>query len=281
MKTIAFLRFVSILQLARKSLTAVAADIRRRTFQTETRRGSASSRRRLQFPSSLLVVSCALTLTAAENLADTKPNQLTAAEKAAGWKLLFDGKTTQGWRSFKRQTFPDHGWVVEDGWLKCVAHGNGGDIISADEFSDFELSWDWRLPPKANNGVKYFVTESRDHALGHEYQMVDGREESDPIHSTASFYAVLAPKLDKPLKPTGEINHSRIIVRGNHVEHWLNGAKVLEYELGSEQVMAAVAKSKFRNVEGFGTKIKGHILLTYHNDECSFRNLKIRELVTQ
>ena len=230
---------------------------------------------------SILTVSCALTLTAAEKSVDAKPNELTVPEKAAGWKLLFDGKTTKGWRSFKKQTFPEKGWVVEDGWLKCIAGGHGGDIISVDEFNDFELAWDWRLPPKANNGVKYFVTESRDQALGHEYQMVDGAEEGDPIHSTASFYAVLPPKPDKPLKPAGEINHSRIIVRGNHVEHWLNGAKVLEYELGSDEVKAAVAKSKFKNVEGFGTKIKGHILLTYHNDECLFRNIKIRELVTQ
>ncbi len=95
--------------------------------------------------------------------------------------------------------------------------------------NDFELTWDWRLPPKSNNGVKYFVTESRDRALGHEYQMVDGAEEGDPIHSTASFYAVLPPKPDKPLKPPGEINHSGVVVRGNHVEHWLKrreGARI-------------------------------------------------------
>jgi 3-keto-disaccharide hydrolase len=229
----------------------------------------------------ILTISCSLALSAAEKPADAKPNALTAAEKAAGWKLLFDGKTIKGWRSFKKDTFPDHGWTVADGWLKCIAGGHGGDVISTDEFNDFELTWDWRLPPKANNGVKYFVTESRDRALGHEYQMVDGAEEGDPIHSTAAFYDVLPPKPDKPLKPAGEINHSRVIVRGNHVEHWLNGAKVLEYELGSDEVKAAVAKSKFKNVEGFGTKIKGHILLTYHNDECLFRNIKICEPVTK
>jgi hypothetical protein len=229
----------------------------------------------------IFTVTCALTLTAAEKPAVAKPNELTSAEEAAGWKLLFDGKTTKGWHSFQKQTFPDHGWVIEADWLKCIAGGHGGDIISDAEFTDFELTWDWRLAPKANNGVKYFVTESRDRALGHEYQMVDGAEEGDPIHSTASFYAVLPPKPDKPLKPAGEINHSRVIVRGNHVEHWLNGAKVLEYELGSDEVKAAVAKSKFKNVAGFGTKIKGHILLTYHNDECLFRNIKIRERVTQ
>ncbi len=227
---------------------------------------------------SLLAISVAFSLPAAERPEDAKPNELTAAEKVAGWKLLFDGETTKGWRSFKSQSFPEKGWVVEDGWLKCVAKARGGPIISDAEFTDFELTWDWRLPPNANNGVKYFVTESRNEALGHEYQMVDGREEADPIHSTASFYAVLAPKPDKPLKPPGQINHSGIVVRGKHVEHWLNGAKVLEYETGSERVMAAVAKSKFKNVGGFGTKIKGHILLTDHYTECSYRNVKIREL---
>ncbi len=205
-------------------------------------------------------------------------NQLTDAEKAAGWKLLFDGKTTAGWRSFKKQTFPKQGWVVEDGCLKKVANVIGGDIISVDEFTDFEFQWEWRIPPRANNGIKYFITEERTSAIGHEYQMIDDALVKNPKDSTASFYDVLPPKPDKPLKTPGEWNHSRVIVQGNHVEHWLNGAKVLEYELGSEQVKAAVAKSKFKPVAGFGTKIKGHILLTDHRDEACFRNIKIRDL---
>ena len=206
-----------------------------------------------------------------------EPNQLTAEEKAAGWKLLFDGQSTRGWHGFKKPTFPEKGWVVEDGWLKCVAKGRGGDIVSLEAFTDFELSWEWRLPPKANNGLKYFITEERAQAIGHEYQMIDDTVAPDAKHSTASFYDVLPPKADKPLKLPGEINHSRILVQGNHVEHWLNGAKVLEYELGSDEVKAAVAQSKFKNVARFGTKIKGHILLTEHQDEASFRNIKIRE----
>ncbi|MBI4660480.1 MAG: DUF1080 domain-containing protein [Verrucomicrobia bacterium] len=207
-----------------------------------------------------------------------EPNQLTETEKKAGWKLLFDGKSTHGWRSFKRQTFPAQGWQVEGGWLKKVAGIRGGDIITVDEFTDYELQWEWRLAPKANSGVKYFITEERGSAVGHEYQMMDDLGRPIGKGSTASFYAVLPPHDKKAVKPGGEINHSRMIVQGKHVEHWLNAEKVLEYELGSEEVLAGVAKSKFKDVKGFGTKIKGHILLTDHRDEAWFRSVKIREL---
>jgi hypothetical protein len=219
----------------------------------------------------------ALALLSAPRLSAGEPNQLTPEEKAAGWRLLFDGKTTAGWRSFKKQSFPAQGWVVEDGCLKKVAKQRGGDIITVDEFNDFDLEWDWRLAPRANNGVKYFITEERNSAIGHEYQMIDDALIRNPKGSTASFYEVLPPSPDKPLNPPGQWNHSRILVQGNHVEHWLNGAKVLAYELGSEPVKAGVAKSKFKDVKGFGTKIKGHILLTDHTDECCFRNIKVRE----
>lgn len=206
------------------------------------------------------------------------PNQLTEAEKAAGWKLLFDGQTTKGWRSFKKTTFPEKGWVVEDGWLKKVARIRGGDIITEEQFDDYELSWEWRLPARANNGIKYFITEERGSAIGHEYQMIDDSMVRDPKGKTAAFYDVLPPSKESNLKPPGETNHSRIVVRGNHVEHWLNGEKVLEYELGSKEVLDAVADSKFKPVAGFGTKIRGHILLTDHRDEAWFRNIKIRPL---
>jgi hypothetical protein len=204
-------------------------------------------------------------------------NTLTPQEKAEGWRLLFDGRTTKGWRSFKKETFPAKGWVVEDGCLKKVARQSGGDIITVDRFTDFEFAWEWRLPPRANNGVKYFIVEERG-GIGHEYQMIDDTLVKYPKGSTASFYEVLPPAADKPMKPMGEWNQSRIRVQGNQVEHWLNGAKVLSYELGSPEVMAGVARSKFKGVKGFGTKMTGHILLTDHSDEAWFRNLKVREL---
>jgi hypothetical protein len=209
-------------------------------------------------------------------------NQLTDQEKAAGWILLFDGQATAGWRSFKKQSFPAKGWTVEEGWLHCLGKG-GGDVISQAQFEEFDLQWEWKVGPGANSGVKYFVSESRPSALGHEYQMIDDAREPDGLsgnrkHATASFYDVLAPTVPLPLKPAGEINFSRILVQGNHVEHWLNGTKVLEYELGSDAVKAAVARSKFRNVAGFGTRIKAHLLLQDHNGDVWFRNLKVRDL---
>lgn len=206
-------------------------------------------------------------------------NQLTAAEQAAGWKLLFDGNTLEGWRHFRSHEPIKEGWVAEDGCLKRL--DKGGDIISDAAFTDFDLRWEWRLTPGANSGVKYFVTEERASALGHEYQLIDDSKHADalrgPKWQTAAFYDVL-PATNRTIKPVGEWNQARILVHGNHVEHWLNGAKVLEYELGSETVKAGVAASKFKNVAGFGTKIKGHILLQDHGDEIWFRDLKIREL---
>jgi len=212
-------------------------------------------------------------------------NQLTKAEEAAGWKLLFDGKTTQGWRTFKKQSFPAKGWVVEDGWLHCLGKGGnkgGGDIITDTEFGSFELTWDWKLAPAGNSGVKYFILETRNEALGHEYQMIDDEQAPDAVRGdskrlTAAFYDVLPPVHTK-VNPPGEINHSRIVVRGNHVQHWLNGAKVLDYECGSEKVKAAVAASKFKNVAGFGDKVRGHILLQDHNSQVWFQNVKLREV---
>ena len=203
--------------------------------------------------------------------------ELTAEQKAEGWKLLFDGKSTAGWRSFKKQTFPDKGWVVEDGCLKKVAGVQGGDIITTNTFGDFELSWEWRIPAKANNGIKYFITEERGGPIGHEYQMIDDATVKNAKQKTAAFYDVLPTDEYKAPNEPGEWNQSRVLVKGNRVEHWLNGTKVLEYELGSEKVKTAVAASKFKDVKGFGEKLRGHILLTDHKDEAWFRNITIRE----
>jgi hypothetical protein len=231
--------------------------------------------------------SLVLLVAAASLLSAAPANQLTDKDKAAGWKLLFDGKTTQGWHTFKKQSFPDKGWLVEDGWLHCLGKGGGskggGDVISDAEFNDFELQWEWKQASAGNSGLKYFILESRKEALGHEYQMIDDEREPDAKKAegkrvTASFYDVLAPTTQPTVKPPGEINSSRILVKGNHVEHWLNGVKVLEYECGSEAVKAAVAASKFKTTAGFGDKVTGHLLLQDHNSEVWFRNLRIRGL---
>ena len=213
--------------------------------------------------------------------ADAKLNELTDAEKKAGWQLLFDGQSLDGWRTYKAGGTIGKGWVIEDGILKKLAKVSGGDLMTVKPVEgDFELSWEWRIAQNGNNGLKYFITEERKGTLGHEYQMLDDAGHPDgkigPHRQTASLYDVLPPKADKPLKPVGEWNHSRVLVLGNHVEHWLNGAKVLEYELGSDALKTAVAKSKFSKIADFGTKVRGHILLTDHNDECWFRIVKLR-----
>ena len=218
--------------------------------------------------------------------ADSPLNTLTKAERDAGWRLLFDGQTTAGWRGFKKPDFPARGWAVQDGCLKKVATGTGdslgsGDIVTNDTFGDFDLRFEWRIAPGGNSGVKYFVTEERSGPIAHEYQVLDDTGHPDAKvgthRQTSAFYDVLPPSpTAKALKPVGQFNQSRVLVRGNHVEHWLNGAKVLEYELGSPALEAAIAKSKFKDVAGFGTKLDGRILLQDHGDEVCYRNMKIQ-----
>ena len=215
--------------------------------------------------------------------AASSPNQLTVEEQKGGWRLLFDGQTTKGWRGFRKTDFPTGKWVVRDGCLERTATGTGepggGDIVTLDTFSEFDLRFEWRIAPGGNSGVKYFVTEERKDAIGHEYQVLDDARHADakvgPIRQTAAFYDVLPSVGDKPLRPAGEWNQSRILVERSHVEHWLNGRRVLEYELGSPAVKEAVARSKFKDVAGFGTRIKGHVLLQDHGAEVCYRSIKI------
>ena len=217
----------------------------------------------------------------AGTLAIAEENLLTVEERASGWTLLFDGKTTQGWHAFRKDSCPES-WNVVDGWLHCVGTG-GGDIVSEKLFEQFELTWEWRIASGGNSGLKYFVLDSRSSALGHEYQLLDDERHPDARsaqgkHGTAAFYDVLKPTVKPPTKLAGEINRSRVLVKGNHVEHWLNEAKVVEYELGSEATLAAVKESKFKSTPGFGTRQKGHILLQEHGGDVWFRNIKIRDL---
>ena len=232
----------------------------------------------------LAALSCALLHSGCQHATDVTPpvadNMLTAAEKSAGWTLLFDGKTTNGWRPYANK--PAGGWEVVDGTLHAIAKVKGTELITEKKYDNFEFAWEWKLPLAGNNGVKYFVTEARPSAPGHEYQMLDDVRHPDskfgPIRQTASFYYVLPPAADKPYREPGNWNQSKLVVRGTTVEHWLNGRNVLTYETGSAAVKAGVAASKFAKEKGFGEKIPGHLMLTYHQDDCWYRNLKIREL---
>ena len=230
----------------------------------------------------LLHLTTCVTLSLAPLACHAAENTLTAAEKSAGWQLLFDGTTFNGWRGYQLKGPPAADWEIKDGTLRTVAKSKGAAIVTEKKFNDFELSWEWRIGEAGNNGVKYFVTESRPKSPGHEYQMIDDARHPDgkkgPTRQTAAFYDVLPPAADKPLRPPGEWNTSRIVVRGPRVEHWLNGRNVLTYELGSAAVKAGLAQSKFTKEAGFGDKIAGHIMLTHHSDACAFRNLKLREL---
>jgi len=226
-----------------------------------------------------------VTLTSTLIFAADQPNTLTAQERDAGWQLLFDGQSLAGWRAYNSpegKAGIGAGWKVEGGLLKKLDKVRGGDIITEKKFEDFELTWEWRIEKGGNNGVKYFVTEERPAAPGHEYQMLDDDAEAwtkiPAKDKTASFYQVLPPAADKGYKPAGEWNSSRILVKGNHVEHWLNGKKTVEYELGSQAVKAAIADSKFKKYPDFGQKIRGHIMLTDHGSAAWFRNIKVREL---
>jgi hypothetical protein len=214
-------------------------------------------------------------------------NRLTAAEQAAGWRLLFDGVSTKGWRGFAKPAGTINGWIAESGWLKHPAttgqdSKGTGDIITIETFNDFDLQFDWKISPGGNSGVKYLVVENRDGPIAHEYQVIDDAKHPDaligPHRSTGALYDVISAPANKPLKPAGQVNSGRILVNGNHVEHWLNGVKILEYELGSAALEAAMAKSKFKDVAGWEDKLKGHILLQDHGDEVAYQNVKIREL---
>ena len=233
--------------------------------------------------------------------AHTPPlNTLTDAEKAAGWQLLWDGKTTTGWRGVVSETFPEQYWEIADGVF--TVHGindplslGQGNIITRERYSNFELVVEFKLTPGANSGIKYFVQPNLDPknltgsgpAIGCEFQLLDDERHPDAKlgrdanRTLASLYDVLPSAPTKKPKPIGEWNTARIVVQGKYVEHWLNGQKVLEYERGSETFRAEVARSKFQNIPGFGEWPEGHILLQEHGGRVHFRNLKIRVLPTE
>lgn len=203
---------------------------------------------------------------------------LTKQEKADGWKLLFDGVSTNGWRGLGMDSFPSELWKIENGCFHCLGGKKTNDLVTVDEYENFELSFEWMVPKlNGNSGVKYRVQEQKGHgfAFGIEYQCMYDPDATDK-QASGSLYDVLPP-VGKKLEPQGQFNHSRIIVQGNHIEHWLNGVKVIDCEFGSEQLNKAIAKSKFKGTD-WGKNPLGHIVLQDHHDEVWFRNLKIRQL---
>ncbi|HEY4155332.1 MAG TPA: DUF1080 domain-containing protein, partial [Puia sp.] len=222
------------------------------------------------------------------------PNHLSPAEKKNGWKLLFDGKTSTGWRGAFKTGFPEKGWRIKDGEITVLSSAgkesaNGGDIVTLKEYKAFDISFEFKLTPGANSGLKYFVTlkeDSKGYAIGLEYQVLDDKLHPDAKlgrngdRTLASLYDLIpAAKQARFVHPIGEWNTGRVVVfPNNHVIHYLNGVKVLEYDRGSPAFRQLVAISKFKVWPHFGEGAEGHILLQDHGFEVSFRSIKIREL---
>ncbi|MBC2838703.1 DUF1080 domain-containing protein [Robiginitalea sp. SC105] len=221
-------------------------------------------------------------------------NHLTQAEKDAGWELLWDGKTTEGWRGARLDSFPEQGWVIEDGVLTVLASGGGeseagGDIVTENLYGDFDLQVDFRITEGANSGIKYYVdtelNKREGSAIGLEYQILDDARHPDAklgnhdgSRTLASLYDLMQAAPSKPVNPIGQWNTARIRSEDGHVEHWLNGVKVLEYERGSDAYRQLVAESKYKVWPGFGEAEKGQLLLQDHGNRVSFRNIKIKTL---
>ena len=227
-------------------------------------------------------------------------NVLTDKEKQQGWKLLFDGKTFDGWKGIGRETVPGHLWKVEDGAIRKINTGEveslsdgqpaeGGDLMTVEAFDNFELYFEWKVSKAGNTGVKYNVSEEMStqyltgySAIGFEYQLsddkVDGKENAKPSHLVGALYDLIPAQDKVVVKPLDEYNASRIVVDGDHVEHWLNGIKIVEFEFGSSRMDSLYELSKYKEYPGFLQKRKGHIVLQNHKDDAWFRNIKLREL---
>ena len=207
--------------------------------------------------------------------------QLSKKEKKNGWVLLFDGKTFNGWKSVNGKSLPEADWKIENGALVVNPNDKMVDLITEGEFSDFELSLDFKIAEGANSGIKYFILPGT--SLGCEFQILDDERHPDAKMGKdgnrlqGGLYDLIRPIATKKDKPVGEWNNMRIISKGSHVEHWLNGNKVVAYERGSDAFKALVAESKYKNDKMFATPTQSPILLQDHGDVVSFRNIKIKK----
>ncbi len=219
-------------------------------------------------------------------------NKLTIKEQKNGWKMLWDGKTAAGWRGAKLTQFPKSGWKIYNGDLTVQASNGeessaGGDIVTTESYGDFELKVDFKLSSGANSGIKYYVdtniNKGPGSSIGLEYQILDDDLHPDAkkgshkgSRTVSSLYDLIQANPNKPIKAVGEWNSAYLISKKGHVEHWLNGVKVLEYERGSANFLKLVSESKYVKWPNFGTLTNGKILLQDHGDKVSFRNIKIK-----
>ncbi|MGB1125629.1 MAG: 3-keto-disaccharide hydrolase [Phycisphaeraceae bacterium] len=199
--------------------------------------------------------------------------------------VLFDGSSTDHFRGYNKEAFPEKGWTLEDGCIRVIGKTRGsGDIITKEQYSDFDLRWEWKVAKGANSGIMYRVEEVKNqptYKTGPEYQILeDGnhRDGKNTKTSAAALYALIACNDKKTLKPIGEWNNSRIVIKDNNVQHYLNGEVVVQYTWGSDDIKEKIAGSKFKNWGEFMTKDKGHIAFQYHNDDVWYRNIRIKDL---
>jgi len=239
-----------------------------------------------KFKLTMLTVAVAAAIAPLAAQTPRKDVPTTAPAGKDGWVQLFDGKDLKGWRGYKKPDASETRWKVVDGQLTIPSNGAGDthgmrDLITDETFEQFDLRWEWKISQGGNSGVKYFVIEDQPAAIGHEYQMLDDERHPDakigPHRQTASLYDVF-PAHDRPVKPAGEWNSSEVIVKGKHVTHMLNGKNVLEYDMESPELKAAVEKSKFKGIDRFSKLIPGHILVQDHGDAVWFRKIEIRTL---
>lgn len=228
----------------------------------------------------ILAAAACKTTNGASTSTTTPMNALSAAEQQAGWKLLFDGKTTAGWRNYRKETIGP-GWTVVDGIL-TRSGDNAGDIVTAEKYKNFELALDWRISEGGNSGILYRGTEDNDYIWqsAPEMQVLDNERHADgkrEVTSAGSVFDVY-PAPHSAVHPAGQWNSVRLLVNGNHVEHWMNGQKVVDYELGSDDWKAKVANSKWKSVATYGKATEGYIGLQDHGDKVEFRNIRIRVL---
>jgi hypothetical protein len=202
---------------------------------------------------------------------------------ADDWTVLFDGRSTSAWRGYNRDSFPEGCWLVENGTLKTVPSTyDVCDLVTRQKYRDFELALEWKLGKGGNSGILYRAAELPGTPMWHsapELQILDdsAHPKATPQTLTGALYDLIAP-VDKVVRPIGEWNESRVLVKGNHVEHWLNGRKVLEYELGSEALRARIAASKFKDMKRFAVEKEGYVGWQHHGEEAWFRNIRIRTL---
>lgn len=249
----------------------------------------------LLFISITFLASC--TCNKEKNNNTNEPNTLTKAEIADGWELLFDGKSFDGWRGIGIKGIPEGHWKIENNAIKKISRGNvptqadgqpakGGDLITDQTFENYEFKFDWKISKAGNSGVKYNVIEEvsigwgSTGALGYEYQVIDDVNHPDnlnPTHLAASLYDMIQSK-GGVAKPVGEFNTSRIVFNNKHGEHWLNGVKVVEYDIDSPEFNALYQKSKYAKHENFTNHKIARIVLQDHGDNCWYQNLKIKKL---